>query len=114
MANATAPVDTDTMREHAKRALNEVFDSAKDLDQLILALRGHINLMIPEVEAVIIKHPRDYIPAICARACVGEARRRVAMGDGDTITLRVSVSQKLARMVDALMRHYTELGGERA
>lgn len=111
MEHATAPIDTDTMRDHAKRALNEVFDSAEDLDILILALRGHIQLMIPEVEQVIGEHPRDHIPAICARACCGEARRRLVMGNGDTIAVRVSVSQKLARTVDALVRHYTELGG---
>lgn len=111
MANATVPVDTDTMRYHAKRALNEVFDDAKDLDNLILAMRGHIQLMIPEVEAAARRFPEDDVPRYCALACTGEARRKLRMGDGQTITVRVSVAQKLARSVNALCDHFTNLGG---
>jgi hypothetical protein len=39
---------------------------------------------------------------VCALACVGEARMRLRLGEGDNDRLRLSVAAKLARSVNVL------------
>jgi hypothetical protein len=96
------------MRDSARRALTEA-PSAADLDVLASTLRGHMHVLIPEVEQLAAR--RHDTAGISARACVGEARGKLNLGNGDIEAVRVSVVQKLARSVDALCRHYETLGG---
>jgi hypothetical protein len=84
-----------------------------EIGTITLLLRGMITLLVPEVEALAGAHPRNHNPAICARACLGEARMRLRLGPGDTLTVRVSVAQRLARSVLSLADHYANLGGGR-
>lgn len=109
------PPDIQVMRESARMLLTEgaelpVLDK---LETLILALRGHIQLLIPEVAQVAAREPKDSIPRYCALACIGEAHNKLRLGDGGTPLIRTSVAQKLARVVNALCDHHENLNGVR-
>ncbi|MFE9018969.1 DUF6415 family natural product biosynthesis protein [Streptomyces sp. NPDC007808] len=106
------PTDITTMRTSARRALTEAHDT-NDLTTLAHTLRSHMQVLIPEVEAAAGQQPEDSIPRYCALACVGEARRKLRIGNGQTLPARVAVAQKLARCVNALCDHYENLGGLR-
>ncbi len=106
--STTLPVDIGTMRATARCALTETL-SEDDLDTLTLTLRGHMQLLVPEVEAIAEREPKDSAPRYCARACVAEARRKLRIGDGCTPAVRVAVAQRLARSVNALCDHYENL-----
>ncbi|MGV4989178.1 DUF6415 family natural product biosynthesis protein [Streptomyces sp. NRAIS4] len=116
--NATAPLDIGTIRETAAILLgpDDVPDVLPpdpcELDTLTAMLRGHMELLIPEVEAKAGRLPRDSAPRYCALACVGEARRKLRLGDGCTPPVRVAVSRKLARCVKALCDHYENLDAQ--
>lgn len=105
-----APPDIATMRASASRALTEAIPET-ELDTLTLTLRGHMEVLIPEVEALARRQPKDSIPRYCAFACVGEAYRKLRLGNGQTTPARVAVAHKLARSVNALCDHYENLGG---
>lgn len=105
------PPDIQVMRESARILLAEgaelpVLD---ELETLILTLRGHIHLLIPEVAKAVARQPKDSIPRYCALACIGEAHNKLRLSEGGTPRLRVSVAQKLARVVNALCDHYENL-----
>lgn len=110
-ASEHAPPDVTTMRASAGRALAETL-GADELDTLALTLRGHMQVLIPEVEASAGRQSKDSIPRYCALVCVGEARRKLRLGNGETLPARVAVAQKLARCVIALCDHYENLSGE--
>lgn len=110
-----APPDIATMRtathrllaEHAKPIVPE------QLETLRLALYGHLQLLIPIIEAMTLGLPKDNVPRACALACAGEARMRVRLGRGDN-SPDVSVAMRLARSVNALCDHYDGLVGSPA
>lgn len=104
------PPDIVTMRASTHRALVEG-PSSGELDALTLALRGHIQLLIPEVQKVARLQPRDSVPRLVALLCCDEALRKLRIGDGANLPVRVAVAQKLARCVNALCNHYVRLGG---
>ncbi|MFF7752650.1 DUF6415 family natural product biosynthesis protein [Streptomyces sp. NPDC007971] len=115
--NDTGPVDIATMRETAALLLGpddgpETPPPAlKELGTLTATLRGHLELLIPEVAAKAGRLPKNSVPRYCALACVGEATRKARVGDGCTSPVRVAVARKLARSVKALCDHYEKLGG---
>ncbi|GHA01665.1 DUF6415 family natural product biosynthesis protein [Streptomyces echinoruber] len=109
-ARDSRPPDIDTMRATARRAFTEAL-SADDLDTLALTLRGHLQLLIPEVQQAAERTPTDNAQRHCALACIGDARSKLRLGNGCTPEVRVAVAQKLARCVNALCDHYTTLGG---
>jgi hypothetical protein len=102
------PADIASMRDSAHTALTTP-PAGDDLDTLVLALRGHIQLLIPEVEALAAVQPKDTPDRFCALACIGEAQRKLRLGDGQTPPTRIAVAQKLARVVNALCDHYEKL-----
>ncbi|MFI6354380.1 DUF6415 family natural product biosynthesis protein [Streptomyces sp. NPDC050743] len=116
--NDTALVDIETMRETAALLLGP--DDGPDalppvpteLDTLTTMLRGHLALLIPEVEAKAGRLPKDSVPRYTALACAGEARRKLGVGDGCTPAVRVAVARKFARSLNALCRHYERLDGQ--
>lgn len=112
----TDPLDIETMRASVRRALGSAPSEieARQMDVLALALRGHMEVLIPEVEALAGRQPKDSIPRHCALACVGEARRKLRIGNGLTMPVRGAVVQKPARSVNALADHYENLGGAQA
>jgi hypothetical protein len=105
------PLDITTMRTAVHRLLAEHADmpGAEELETLTLQLRGHIQLLIPEVEAAALRLPKDNIPRACALACIGESRMKLRLGAGNNNSVRMAVAVKLARSVNALCDHYENL-----
>lgn len=80
---------------------------------LTLTLRGHIQLLIPEVEDAAAREPTDSIPRYCALACIGEARNKLRVANGGTLPIQLSMARNLARVVNALCDHHENLSGVR-
>lgn len=108
------PLDIETMRASPRRLLAEDAElpSPEELEILTLRLRGHIMIMIPEVEIAAGRQPKDDIPRYCALACVGEARMRLNLEPGRTLPAGIAHAQRLARSVNALCDHVVNLGGD--
>ncbi|MFJ2718983.1 DUF6415 family natural product biosynthesis protein [Streptomyces sp. NPDC088353] len=122
MRNATTPApaeaerapyrpDITTMRATARRLLADGTEppTPDELSTLALLLRGHINTLVPAVEMAARGLPKDDVPRACAMACIGEARMRMRMGDGDNAAVRLAVAVRLARSVNALADHLENL-----
>lgn len=113
--NQAAPPDIATMRETARRLLgaddgpDALPPSVDEVDLLTLALRGHLELLVPDVEQVVGK-PRD-IPRYCALACVGEARGKLRATPAPGMYGAIAHARRLARVLNALCDHYENLGG---
>ncbi|MER6421159.1 DUF6415 family natural product biosynthesis protein [Streptomyces sp. NPDC001137] len=80
-ALAQDPPDVETMRATARRLLGPdggpgALPPATDVDTLTLALRGHLALILTDVEQAVGPRPSN-VKAYCALACVGEARRKL-------------------------------------
>lgn len=85
--SVTAPVDVDLMRENAARLLadNAELPTAEELGTLVLMLRGHIMLVISEVQAATERLPEDDVPRACALACIGEAHMWLRLEPGGNL-----------------------------
>jgi len=109
------PPDIATMRESAAEALGPddglgALAPAADLDTLTVALRGHLALLVPEVERAVGPRPKS-VQACCALACIGEARRKMGTTPRSGLEHRVAHARRLARSLVALCEHYELLGG---
>ncbi|WP_175647246.1 DUF6415 family natural product biosynthesis protein [Streptomyces cyaneochromogenes] len=108
---ATQPVDIDTMRHSISQLLGrDAPPPARDeLPVSDSLLRGHLQLIIPEVERAAHARDEDDVPRYCALACVGEARGKLrataAQGEHGALTH----ARKLARTLAALCDHYEAL-----
>lgn len=115
---ATAPVDLELMREAVNVLLDPVavteklLPAATDLNTVTTLLRGHLQLLIPEVERAAVKQPKDGIPRYCALACVGEARGKLEAQPSPRFGGALGYARRLARVLNALCDHYQQLGGE--
>jgi len=108
------PLDVPTMRTTASLFLspNSRPPAPGELDTLILRLRGHMQMSIPEVEAIAESLPEDPdydITRYCALACVGEARLRLSTLPIGREDGPVDHARNLARSVNALCDHYEAL-----
>lgn len=103
------------MRDSARLFLakDAIQPAADELDTLTTMLRGHMELLIPEVEAVAERMPKDDIPRYCALACVGEARGKLRAQPSPGPAGDVTYAQKLARSLNALCDHHENLTGVR-
>ncbi|MGW6646016.1 DUF6415 family natural product biosynthesis protein [Streptomyces iakyrus] len=66
------------MRACAERLLAqdvEKFPSV-EVEKRTLRLRGHVGLIVREIEPAALALPEDSVPRICALSCVGDARVR--------------------------------------
>ncbi len=112
---ALAPPVLQTMRESALRALGP--DDAPDapplsaaiVNTLALALRGHLEVLVPEVERAAGPRPKS-IPSYCALACAGEARRKLGVTPGTDLEAQLAHARRLARSLNAIADHYEQLG----
>ncbi|MER6994545.1 DUF6415 family natural product biosynthesis protein [Streptomyces sp. NPDC000410] len=104
-------IDKATILASASRALDGCPPSPGDVDALILLLRGHINLLIPEIEALARLLPGGEQGRCLALASVGEARRklRACWGPGGPERR----AEQLARVCRALIFHFEELEAAR-
>ncbi|WP_406175281.1 DUF6415 family natural product biosynthesis protein [Streptomyces sp. NBC_00996] len=111
----TGVPDIDTMHETIDRLLNpdavpEVLPpTAEELETLTSLLRGHLDLLMPEVERAAAKLAKNSIPRYCALACLGEARQRLAAQPSPAPGGDVSYARRLARALNALVDHFESL-----
>lgn len=80
--------------------------TAAELDTLTATLRGHLHLLIPEVEQAARRLRTKSIPRYCALACVGEARGKLRAQASHS---PVAHARRLARVLNALCDHYETL-----
>ncbi|MFF8019826.1 DUF6415 family natural product biosynthesis protein [Streptomyces sp. NPDC007896] len=115
-ATEQAPPDIETMRATVGRLLDPdsvpgvLPPSADEVATLTATLRGHMELLAPEVERMAVRLHRDSIPRYCALACVGEARGRLKTGPQPAPSELV-YARRLARSLNALCDHWETLGG---
>lgn len=86
---------------------------ADELSTLTKALRGHLELLGPEVARAAGKLDRESIPRYCAIACVGEARGKLRAKPGPGLGGDVAYARRLARVLNALCDHWETLNGVR-
>ncbi|WP_405794772.1 DUF6415 family natural product biosynthesis protein [Streptomyces sp. NBC_01506] len=100
---ALPPLDIATMREAVQRLLGPAADlpGESEVDTLILQLRGHLNLLIPELE----QQGGSGDPL--AAAGIGEAHRRLSGGPSALGPMRHAIL--LARSVVVLCAHWERL-----
>ncbi|MEU0786481.1 DUF6415 family natural product biosynthesis protein [Streptomyces sp. NPDC006173] len=82
-----------------------------DMDALTEALRGHMELIVPEVETKALALHKEDIPRYCALACVGEANDKLRSRAGQGAYAALVFARKLARSLAALCDHYETLTG---
>lgn len=127
MAHRTAPLDApaglaaappaiDTMREIVDLLLDPdavpgrtLAPTPGELETLTLQLRGHLALMLPEVEETAKRLPRQSIPRYCALACIGEARERLRAEPTKRFGGPAGHARRLARTLNALCDHWEAL-----
>ncbi|MFC8201345.1 DUF6415 family natural product biosynthesis protein [Streptomyces sp. NPDC057298] len=115
---AESPPDIATMRAVVDRLLDP--DAAPEglppapgeIETLTLQLRGHLELLRPEVEETAQKLPRASIPRYCALACTGEARERLRTAPSPRFGGPVGHARRLARTLNALVDHWETLRGD--
>ncbi|MFC7815997.1 DUF6415 family natural product biosynthesis protein [Streptomyces sp. NPDC057367] len=114
---ATVPVDLETMRETVSALLNAdggpVLPEPPDTHVTVLTelLRGHLEVMVREVETAAGKLP-DTIPRYCALACVGEARGKLRAAPAARPGGAVAYARRLARVLAALCDHRELMAGD--
>lgn len=114
----TRPACVATMRETAQLILapdaapDALPAGAAELDTLTATLRGHLELLAPEVERAAGRLPKGSIPRFCAQACVGEARGKLRAEPKPGLSGAVAHARRLARVLNALCDHYEALGGD--
>lgn len=104
------PLDVPLMRESALRLIDRTgpLPGPAEVEILVLRIRGHMQLLIPEVEEAAHARPRDDIPRYCALVCVGEAGLRLAARP-TTPQDALPLARRLARSLNALCDHYETL-----
>ncbi|WP_327434760.1 DUF6415 family natural product biosynthesis protein [Streptomyces sp. NBC_01236] len=109
----TSPVDVATMRQTIALLLppDEDATTVRDTSTLTHTLRGHMELLIPEVEVAALRLPKDDIPRYCALACIGEARGKLRATPGPGEHRALAYARKLSRSLAALCDHCEALTG---
>ncbi|MGW6309062.1 DUF6415 family natural product biosynthesis protein [Streptomyces niveus] len=104
---STFPLDISTMTNTAAALLDDVAEPpvGEAVVLLTLQLRGHLNLLIPELEQRCDGAGARNVA--CTQAGIGEARRRLAADPSSVGHLRHATL--LARSVIALCRHFQRL-----
>ncbi|MFD0138014.1 DUF6415 family natural product biosynthesis protein [Streptomyces sp. NPDC127159] len=110
-----APPDIDLMRTAIYRLLDpdatpDALPPAPDeVDTLTLQIRGHLAVLMPEVELLAARLRKDSIPRYCALACLGEARGKLRTQPSPALGGDVAYARRLARALNALCDHYEAL-----
>jgi hypothetical protein len=98
------------MREATSILLAESTPPDADrLETLTLQIRGHIELLVPDVQAIADRLPQDNIPRFCALACIGEARGKLRIEGRPGLAAGLAHARRLARVLNALCDHYEGL-----
>lgn len=105
---AALPLDILTMQETARRVLLEQL-SIGEVEVAAITLRGHIELLVADVQALIrASHPEDR-EAQVAQVGVGEAQRRLTTPPGHGHDAFRRHARKLAMSVVSLCGHHETL-----
>lgn len=113
---AKAPPDIATMRATAAPVLgpddgpDALPPGAEGLETLDGTLRGHLQLLIPDVQKAASSRRKD-VQTYCALVCIGEARGKLTVATAGTPAARVHHARRLARVLLALCEHYERLAG---
>lgn len=83
--------------------------AADELVVLLGALRGHLELMVREVEMLAGQQQDEAILRYCALAGVAEARRKLGLPAGIGLSGKVAYARRLARVLNALCQHHHDL-----
>ncbi|OKJ84219.1 hypothetical protein AMK31_17700 [Streptomyces sp. TSRI0107] len=104
-------MDIATMRETTGRVIGPGAQppTGEDLDTLTTALRGHMELLIPEVEQAARKLPRYYPPRDGALACVWSARHKLSAAAVPGPDAGAADARELAHTLTALCDRYEDL-----
>ncbi|MFE5375169.1 DUF6415 family natural product biosynthesis protein [Streptomyces mirabilis] len=98
------------MRDAVRQLLGDSAPSDPGLlETLALQIRGHIKLLIPEVQKVTERLSEDDTPRYCALACLGEARRKLGLKAAPERSSPLAHTRRLARVLAALCDHYENL-----
>jgi Family of unknown function (DUF6415) len=108
------PVDAATMRATTARLLADGAErpSPSELAMLVLTLRGHLHLLIPEVEraAESLKNDQRRVVLVAGAVIFGaEARRKLAIRPRPGLDAGFVHARRLARSVDCLLEHLEKL-----
>jgi hypothetical protein len=111
---AADPPDLATMRETALRLLgpdsgpDALPPAGRELDTAIAQLRGHLELLMPEVEQAAGRLPTNSPTRHGALTCAREARRKLRAPELSCAPLSGSVmhARRLARVLVAMCDHY--------
>jgi hypothetical protein len=82
-----------------------------DMVDLIALLRGHLQVLIREVDAAARELP-ETITRFCALACVGEARGKLRARPAARPGAEIAYARRLARVLTALCDHHERIGGK--
>lgn len=110
------PVDLATMRTAVNRLLDpdsvgEAMPPAGDkLDTLTLQMRGHIELLAPEVEQEARALKADSVARYTVLGCVWEARSRLEAKPTARSGGAIGHARRMARVLNALCDHYERIG----
>lgn len=110
------PLDAETMRTTTARLLGGRADGLQPADLLDLNLlcRGHLTLLVLEVEkAASRRSPNDDTLTASTLADIDEARRRLNLTLDGRLPHTLAHAQRLARSVDHLLDDLEKLGGGR-
>lgn len=110
---AAPPLDIDTMRHTISQLMdpNVQLPVGEALDLVQQTLRGHMQLLIPEVEHLAWQRDKEDVPRYCALACVGEARGKLRTPAKPGEYGALTHTRRLARSLAALCDHHEALTG---
>lgn len=111
------PPDIETMRATARRLLAENAGplTAAELETHLLALRGHLAVIVPQVGRIAAQWGDEWdMPRVLARVAVAETRRKMSLKPGPGLSSRTAYARRLSRCLGAMLDHYETLIPERA
>lgn len=111
----TTPVDLVTMREVVNRLLDPdavpeaLPPTGDELQTLTTLVRGHLSLLVPEVEAAARKLKPGSVHRYTVLGCVWEARSRLETQPSPRFGGAPGYARRLARALNALCDHHETL-----
>lgn len=112
-----APPDIAVMRETVGMLLSPdavaLAPAGGELAKLTRTMRGHLELLIPEVQRAAGRLERESVTRYCVLACLGEARGKLRTEPSQRVDGEINHARRLARVLNALCDHYEKIGGDR-